>query len=337
MPGGGSGRRAAAAAMVLACCAGFASGFSPLSLPALTPTPRAAHSPGSAASAAAVGPRLRSPRGGVLSSQMMAKSAKSSRAELESVRNSLYPMMKDLADGIDRVLGEKLELSPFQLPEDMQTVEGMMESGRCVIENSAYQSPEFRKIHMELATFFNPAGQSTGLDILHCVLFPRSADVGPSVPMFGCDIVCVKGQITAAIVDLSPVAADKKLPSDYVEEVRRRAGKLLEFSQPRDIPEFGTHIFSKELCTFVRPSTPEEETQFVELCLEVLRVHCELSGKRFKDGGVDDSMALEAVQGQTFYCDKQSENDKTRRILESAFGKEWSDRYMTTVLFDKPV
>lgn len=63
------------------------------------------------------------------------------------------------SDFSEQVIEEKLELSPFVLPADMQTVEGMMESGRCVIENTAYQSPEFRKIHMELATFFNAAGQ----------------------------------------------------------------------------------------------------------------------------------------------------------------------------------
>ena len=47
------------------------------------------------------------------------------------------------------------------------------------------QSPDQQCIHV----------QSTGLDILHCVLFPRCAAVGPTVPIYGCDIVCVKGQV----------------------------------------------------------------------------------------------------------------------------------------------
>ena len=44
----------------------------------------------------------------------------------------------------------------------------------------------------------------------------------------------------------------------------------------------------------------------------------------------------EAVEGQTFYCNKQSENDKTKRILIQAFGEEWTERYMSEVLFDVP-
>ncbi|HEY9647192.1 MAG TPA: phycocyanobilin:ferredoxin oxidoreductase, partial [Chroococcidiopsis sp.] len=27
-------------------------------------------------------------------------------------------------------------------------------------------------------------------------------------------------------------------------------------------------------------------------------------------------------------------NDKTRRVLEKSFGPEWTERYMTTMLFD---
>ncbi|NET47750.1 MAG: phycocyanobilin:ferredoxin oxidoreductase, partial [Merismopedia sp. SIO2A8] len=39
---------------------------------------------------------------------------------------------------------------------------------------------------------------------------------------------------------------------------------------------------------------------------------------------------------QQNYCSQQQQNDKTRRVLEKAFGAEWADRYMTTVLFDLP-
>jgi len=68
--------------------------------------------------------------------------------------------------------------------------------------------------------------QSTGLDVLHCVVFPDPAAVGRDVPMFGCDLVAVKGQITAAIVDLSPVTKEKVLADDYVAEFDRRAAPL---------------------------------------------------------------------------------------------------------------
>ena len=37
---------------------------------------------------------------------------------------------------------------------------------------------------------------------------------------------------------------------------------------------------------------------------------------------------------QSYYCEQQQKNDKTRRVLEKAFGPEWTDRYMSTMLFD---
>jgi phycocyanobilin:ferredoxin oxidoreductase len=36
------------------------------------------------------------------------------------------------------------------------------------------------------------------------------------------------------------------------------------------------------------------------------------------------------------YVDKQLENDKTRRVLEAAFGPELAERYMREVMFDCP-
>jgi phycocyanobilin:ferredoxin oxidoreductase len=38
--------------------------------------------------------------------------------------------------------------------------------------------------------------------------------------------------------------------------------------------------------------------------------------------------------GQQNYCQQQQQNDKTRRVLEKSFGLEWTERYMTTMLFD---
>jgi phycocyanobilin:ferredoxin oxidoreductase len=42
------------------------------------------------------------------------------------------------------------------------------------------------------------------------------------------------------------------------------------------------------------------------------------------------------LAGQQRYCTQQQQNDKTRRVLEKAFGDAWAERYMTTVLFDVP-
>jgi phycocyanobilin:ferredoxin oxidoreductase len=47
------------------------------------------------------------------------------------------------------------------------------------------------------------------------------------------------------------------------------------------------------------------------------------------------SLEIEQIRaGQRYYCQKQQQNDKTRRVLEKSFGAEWTERYMTTMLFD---
>ena len=40
--------------------------------------------------------------------------------------------------------------------------------------------------------------------------------------------------------------------------------------------------------------------------------------------------------GHKFYCEKQRKNNKTRRVLESIFGEEYADKYISEMLFDYP-
>jgi len=195
-----------------------------------------------------------------------------------------------------------------------------MEEGRVVIENCCYQTPQFRKLHLELAQFGN------GVDILHCVMFPNP---DYNLPIFGTDLVgrCSTG-INAAIVDLSPVRADGTLPEAYQASI----GKLeaLTFSQPRDLPEWGD-IFS-EFCLFVRLANSVEENKYLQRVEDFLTLHCQIA--RNSKPLIKSSDILNIIKGQRNYCTKQQQNDKTRRILEKTFGTEWTDRYMTTMLFD---
>jgi phycocyanobilin:ferredoxin oxidoreductase len=236
-----------------------------------------------------------------------------------SVRELLHPSIQRLASLITDTWSQFLELSPYSLPADLGYVEGRLEGEKLVIENQCFQSPQFRKMHLELAKV------GTGLDILHCVMFPRPDF---HLPMFGVDIVAGRGQISAAIVDLSPVSAERSLPTAYQSDLQALPG--LNFSQPRSLPEWGT-IFSP-FCLFIRPETSEEETQFIERVGDFLKIHCQQAGLSHPE----PEHREEWLAGQIRYCSQQQENDKTRRVLEKAFGHEWAERYMTTVLFDRP-
>lgn len=234
-----------------------------------------------------------------------------------SLRDQQHPMIRGLADRIEATWQQYLDLSPYRLPEDLGYIEGRLEGEKLTIENQCYQTPQFRKLHLELARV------GANLDILHCVMFPRPEY---NLPMFGCDLVGGRGQISAAIIDLSPVT--EALPESYATALDQLPAQT--FAEERALPDWGT-IFSP-YCRFIRPANPAEETAFVDLIADYLALHCQ---QAIATPATPDQKAV-IMAGQRNYCEQQQKNDKTRRVLEKAFGEVWAERYMTTVLFDLP-
>ncbi len=238
-----------------------------------------------------------------------------------SIRDRQQLLIRQLADSIESIWHEHLELSPYYLPDDLGYVEGKLEGEKLIIENKCYQTPQFRKLHLELAQV------GKNLDILHCVMFPRPEY---ALPMFGSDIVGGRGQISAAIADLSPLNQQRVLPEAYCQALAQLPQR--QFSQPRELPDWAD-IFS-EFCFFIRPEDTQEEQWFLERVTGFLTVHCQIANA---SQPVNQQEQDEIIAAQNYYCNKQQQNDKTRRVLEKAFGTEWAERYMTTVLFDNPV
>jgi len=236
-----------------------------------------------------------------------------------SLREKQYPLIRNLANCIETVWRENLDLSPYQIPEDLGYVEGALEGERLVIENHCYSTPQFRKLHLELAQVGN------GLDILHCVMFPN---VEYDIPIFGADLVGSRAGISAAIADLSPLYPDFALPPIYHQALSNLP--VVNFEQPRELPQWGD-IFS-EFCLFVRPMGDREEADFLDRVRSILTLHCQLAVATTPFGTSEEISKIRA--GHRYYCQKQQQNDKTRRVLEKSFGEEWTERYMTTMLFD---
>lgn len=237
-----------------------------------------------------------------------------------SLRSQQHPLIRSLADTIEQVWQEQLKLLPYHLPEDLGYIEGRLEGDKLTIENRCYQTRSFRKLHLELAKVGN------NLDILHCVVFPHCEY---NLPIFGCDLVGGRGQISAAIADLSPVSPDGDLPTAYQTVLSQLPS--VSFSQPRELPPWGD-IFS-EFCLFIRPENSQEEEQFLQRVRDFLTVHCQQGNEAETVSPQQKSLNL---AGQQRYCQQQQKNDKTRRVLEKAFGEQWAERYLSTVLFDLP-
>jgi phycocyanobilin:ferredoxin oxidoreductase len=150
-----------------------------------------------------------------------------------------------------------------------------------------------------------------------------------ALPMFGCDIVAGRAGVSAAIADLSPTNPDRTLSESY----RQALSSLpqVEFSQYRELPTWAD-IFS-EFCLFIRPTNSEEEQFFLTRTQGFLEAHCQIALQAQPVSSQQQALHLE---GQNYYCTKQQQNDKTRRVLEKAFGPDWAEYYMKSVLFDLP-
>lgn len=234
-----------------------------------------------------------------------------------TLREQLHPALRQLADAIEAVWQQHLDLSPYPLPAELGYVEGRLEGERLTIENRCFQTPQFRKLHLELAKV------GTNLDILHCVMFPHP---DYALPMFGTDLVGGRGQISAAIADLSPISGDRTLPPAYQTALQQLPPPT--FSQPRELPAWGD-IFSS-FCLFIRPDGADEAAAFVDRVKDFLTIHCQQAIAT----PATPARHEEILAAQAYYCTKQQQNDKTRRVLEKAFGEAWAHHYMTTVLFD---
>ncbi len=235
-----------------------------------------------------------------------------------SLREQQHPLIRQLADCIESTWQRYFNLEPYHLPAELGYVEGRLEGEKLIIENRCYQTPQFRKMHLELAKV------GTNLDILHCVMFPR---LEYALPMFGTDLVGGRGQISAAIADLSALNTNRTLSASYRDALQ--ALPVINFSQQRALPDWGD-IFS-EFCLFIRPSSPEEEALFLSRVELFLDIHCAQARSALP---VQPEQQAEIIAAQRYYCSKQQQNDKTRRVLEKAFGSDWAEHYMTTVLFD---
>jgi phycocyanobilin:ferredoxin oxidoreductase len=225
--------------------------------------------------------------------------------------------------------GNSKEL-PHQLPDPVKEDPAWP---RLQIENRAYSSYAFRKLHMEVAV------RQDGLQVVHCVMYPRPEF---DLPILSMDLVTNGERVTLAIIDPCPVTGNLSLPPFYVKSVTELQIKY-GLESNRTIPDWGSAIFSK-LCVIVRPSAPQEVAKFLKYTIALANFHVQLGRLAVPVGGAvtaigeteksTEQRKLEIKAAHARYSAKQLENDKTRKVLEKAFGSGPSEEYMTAVMFD---
>ena len=231
-----------------------------------------------------------------------------------------HPLVIDLAKAILTAWQPLDQLTPLNLPRGLERVSGAMDGASVHIRNSCFSASGLRKLHLEVASL------GPGLNILHAVMFP---DPCWDLPVFGCDLVTARGQVTAAVLDLSPTADD--LPAALRQQLQALPDP--RFRQPRQLPPWGD-IFSSWV-HFVKPTDAAEEATFLELARTYLRLIA-TAVSNCRPDPPDDPASLNRHSAQIHYCRQQQCNDKTRRVLAKAFDPDWADFYIRQVLFDEP-
>ncbi|MEB3265028.1 MAG: phycocyanobilin:ferredoxin oxidoreductase [Cyanobacteriota bacterium] len=232
----------------------------------------------------------------------------------------IHPLVEALADRIRCLRADLPGLEPLAIDADLEAISASLDGEDLFIHNEVHRCRGLRKLHLETARL------GAGLQILHCVFFP---DPCHDLPVFGADIVAGRGVVSAAIADLSPVAAT--LPPVLAAALEARPRR--PFAQPRDLPPWGS-IFSPHVL-FVRPVGLEEEQAFVAEVADMLQILAAAVNASVAQDP-DDGLTVARWEGQLHYCKQQKQNDKTRRVLEKAFNPQWADRYIETLLFDDP-
>ena len=185
------------------------------------------------------------------------------------------------------------------------------------IFNEFYTAKGFRKIHLEVAKLGNT------FQILHCVFFP---DPCYELPIFGVDLVFSSNNISAAIVDLSPVG--KSIP--HILSAQIESLHVPKFKESRILPDWG-YIFSPYVC-FIRPVDSYEEKSFLTLIDQYLSILLSLVVSVRKDK-INSLEAISRFEYQKRYCSNQKLNEKTRVILSKYFGSSWTNEYIEKILF----
>ena len=227
------------------------------------------------------------------------------------------PLILDLLQNIRDHRSTLEDLESLVLDENLTNIISNEIGRELYIENEFHKAKGFRKLHIEVAEFSN------NLKILHCVFFP---DPKFDIPIFGMDLVKINDNVSAAIVDLSPVSQHQGVKYEkFLSEVDKSS-----FTSLRKIPDWG-EIFSKNVF-FASLKSKSEKNDFCRVVDQYLSVLIKLSKEAKPE--FKEEIIQERIDYQKNYCVQQMKNEKTSMVLLKYFDEKWVNNYIKTVLFD---
>jgi len=229
----------------------------------------------------------------------------------------MHPLLLEAIELIKNRINSLSDVKSLSFDPKLSHIYTNLNKEELFINNEFYQAKGFRKIHLEVAKLGN------SFQILHCVFFP---DPCFELPIFGVDLVFSSNNISAAIVDLSPVG--EQMPHLLVSKMESL--NIPKFKEPRLFPDWG-YIFSPYAC-FIRPVDSSEEKLFLTLIDQYLLILVSLV-INVRSDATNSLDTISRLEYQKRYCLNQKQNDKTRAILSKFFGSSWTEEYIEKTLF----
>jgi len=166
--------------------------------------------------------------------------------------------------------------------------------------NYVYTSDKFRRAHLDIVD----ARDTKKLYMMHLCIFPHYND---PAPIFGLDLIAGPNKITGAFHDFS------MNNSHFMSEWFQNCVKDLEWSKPRQLPDWAKNIFSPSMVAAGNIQSEEELETFMSLVDKTMNYYLENVGTTH----VPISYHSHIKEQQNYYCHNQKQNPHTPRVMES--------------------
>ena len=225
-------------------------------------------------------------------------------------------------------LQERLELSPYPIPEGFERKEGVMGKGKrqenVLTTSHAFKSKKLRQIRAAHVQGGN------SLQVLNFVIFP---ELNYDLPFFGGDLVTLPGGHLIAI-DMQPLFRDDPA---YQEKYTKPILPIFEKHRANlewggDFPEEAQQFFSPAFL-WTRPQETEVvQTQVFNAFCDYLQAYLNFV-EQAKE--ITDSKQLDNIlQAQKRYLNYRAAKDPARGMFTRLYGTEWTEEYIHGFLFD---
>ena len=222
-----------------------------------------------------------------------------------------------LVEATEAWLAKELTLTPLPLDPALRGAEGTWKGRPVTIETRAYQGGVVRYARIALL-------KGPGLEIGNLLCLPQ---VTHPLPILGADLVVLSRETGMVAVDLSPTLPPGPERDAQLASLVARRARQPSLPPGGALPDWCAAWFSPcALYTRVTPSQREAASaafqDFPSAFVDLARA----SSPRL-------DLLAQVASAQAGYAAAHLRDDKGLGLLAKMFGREWSERYLSEVLF----